>query len=225
MDFVVTFLEGVITFVSPCLLPMVPIYLAYFAGGQEASEGAATSRTLARACAFVLGFTLVFVTLGAFAGSLGSLLVEHQRVLDVLCGLIVVLMGLSYLGVLSLPGLSLPWAGVARPVRGLGGALLFGVVFAVSWSPCVGTFLASALSLAASSSSAGRGVLLLVCYSLGLGLPFVLSALLLSQLKGAFEWVKAHYELINRISGALLVVVGVLMATGQLGAWLRLLTP
>ena len=107
--------------------------------------------------------------------------------------------------------------------RGFWSSLVFGVVFAVGWTPCVGAFLGSALSLAASSAHTVTGVLLLLCYSLGLGLPFVIAAVLIDQLEGAFTWVKAHYDIVNRVSGALLVLVGALMATGLLGFWLRLL--
>ena len=108
-------------------------------------------------------------------------------------------------------------------VRGFGSSLLFGMVFAIGWSPCVGAFLGSALSLAASSGQVMTGVLLLLCYSLGLGLPFAISAVLIDQLTGAFSWVKAHYDVVNAVCGALLVAVGVLMATGLLGQWMRML--
>lgn len=221
MDYLVTFFEGVITFVSPCLLPMLPLYLAYFAGGSR--EGG-VRHTLFCALGFVLGFSAVFVVLGAFAGSVGSLLVRYQRMLDVVCGVIVIVMGLGYLGVIKLPLLQAANMGTARPPVDFASALVFGMVFAVGWSPCVGTFLASALSLAASSGYALHGVALLLCFSLGLGLPFVLSAVLMDQLKGAFDWIKQHYEIINRLSGVMLIVIGLLMATGLFGTWLRLLS-
>ncbi len=227
MDYLLTFLEGIITFISPCLLPMLPLYLAYFAGGagaQDKESGARLRQTLLCACGFVLGFGLIFALLGAFAGSLGTLLTRYQRMVDLVCGIIVVVLGLNYLGVLRIAALSRDVRVQAdvRP-RSFGSSLAFGMVFAVGWTPCVGTFLASALSLAATSGSVTHGVALLVCYTLGLGLPFILSALLIDQLESAFTWVKAHYETINRVCGVLLIALGVLMATGMLGSLLRIL--
>jgi len=226
VDFAITFLEGVITFVSPCLLPMLPIYVAYFAGGAERANSGSSSlgRTLVCAFGFVVGFTVVFTLMGALAGAAGQLLFEYQGVLNAICGIIVIILGLNYLGVLSIPLLQRtlkPSAGVMP--RGFWSSLVFGMVFAVGWTPCVGAFLGSALSLAASSAHTVTGVLLLLCYSLGLGLPFVIAAVLIDQLEGAFTWVEAHYDIVNKISGALLVLVGALMATGLLGFWLRLL--
>ena len=225
MDYLVTFLEGVVTFISPCLLPMLPIYVAYFAGDAGAAPHERTRRTLVSAIGFVLGFGLLFTLLGAFAGSLGSLLVRHQRALDIASGAIVIALGLNYLGILKIPLLQ----GEVRPQtsvvpRGFASSLVFGMVFAVGWTPCVGTFLASALSLAASSGSALHGVGLLAAYSLGLGIPFVLAAVLIDQLEGAFAWTRDHYELVDRVCGVALVIVGILMATGMMGAWLRLLS-
>lgn len=242
MEYLVTFLEGVITFVSPCLLPMLPLYVAYFAGG--AGEAAAASkggegegpgrdgqgvsrlrRTVRCALGFIVGFTVLFTVLGAFAGGLGSLAVQHQGVLNVACGAIVIVLGLNYLGVLRIPFLQRTFkvdAGVVP--RGFFSSLVFGMVFAIGWTPCVGAFLGSALSMAASTGSTLEGVCLLLCYSLGLGLPFFVAAVLIDQLEGAFTWIKAHYGIIDRVCGALLVVVGVLMASGLFGYWLRALS-
>lgn len=225
MDFVLTFLEGIVTFVSPCLLPLLPVYLAYFAGGAQASRDSAADsdpgmrQTLVCALGFVAGFTLVFTLMGAGAGAVGSVLVRHRVVFNVVCGLVVILLGLNYLGVLNIGFLNrtIRKDSPTRP-RSFIGSVLFGVVFAVGWSPCVGTFLASALSLAASSANAVTGVLLLLCFSAGLGLPFVISAVLVNQLEGAFVWIKRHYNVINKVCGALLVVMGVLMACGVFGA-------
>ena len=224
MDYAVTFLEGVITFISPCLLPMLPIYLAYFAGDAAHADEGGARRSLAGALAFVLGFTLVFTLLGAFAGSLGSLLVRYRRALEVVCGIVVIALGLNYLGVLRIPGLERSLKPSVDPGTGsLWRALLFGMVFAVGWTPCVGTFLASALSLAASSASALKGVALLACFSAGLGLPFVLSAVLIEELQAAFSWIKEHYRAVELVSGILLIAVGVLMASGYFGLWLAAL--
>ena len=230
MDYLVTFLEGIVTFVSPCLLPMLPIYLAYVAGGVGAAGAGGgedtgdTGRAVVGALCFVAGFAAVFTVLGAFAGTLGRLLVSHQRAIDVACGLVVIVLGLNYLGVIRIPLLERTLKpSVETRTSGVVGAFLFGVVFALGWTPCVGTFLASALSLAAASGSAWRGILLLLVYSAGLGLPFVLCAVLVDQLEGALAWARAHARQIEVASGAFLVLVGLLMATGTLGAWLRLL--
>lgn len=206
---------------------MLPLYVAYFAGGAEkTSDGSVASfgHTLICALGFVAGFSAVFTALGALAGTAGRFFIEYQGVLNVLCGIVVIALGLNYLGVLRIPLLQRTLKPSATVIpRGFWSSLLFGVVFAVGWTPCVGAFLGSALSLAASSAHAGTGVLLLLCYSLGLGLPFVIAAVLIDQLEGAFTWVKAHYDIVNKISGALLVLVGALMASGLLGYWLRLL--
>ena len=211
MTFLITFLEGIVTFISPCLLPMLPIYVSYFAGGAEESPG----RTARNALGFIAGFTLVFLALGAFAATLGGLLSRYHTAVNVIGGAIVVLFGLNYLGVLRL---SLFRGSGPRQVGRLGffSSLLFGLVFAVGWTPCVGAFLGSALLLASQQGSALRGLLLLLCYSAGLGIPFFLSAMLIGRLKTAFDWIKRHYDVINKVCGALLVLVGLFMATGQL---------
>lgn len=221
MQYFISFLEGVITFISPCLLPMLPVYISYFAGG---SEERSTGKTLKNALGFVLGFTVVFVLLGAFAGTLGSLLQKYQTVLNIITGLIVVFFGLNFIGVFKLNlflGISNPLAG--KPL-GFFSAILFGVIFSVGWTPCVGAFLGSALMLASQQGKALAGILMLLVYSLGLGIPFVVSALLIDKLKGAFGFIKKHYNVINLVCGGLLIVVGVLMMTGLMGKYLALLS-
>ena len=179
MQYVISFLEGIITFISPCLLPMLPIYISYFAGGGERSTG----KTLAGAVGFVAGFTAVFVTMGALAGTVGSFLREYQTA-----------------------------------------SLIFGVIFSLGWTPCVGAFLGSALMLASQQGHVAEGMLMLLAYSLGLGIPFLLSAVLIDYLKSAFNWIKGHYRAINLVCGVFLVLVGILMATGTLGRLLSLLS-
>ena len=221
MLYVVTFLEGLITFISPCLLPMLPVYLSYFAGGTGEQN---TRRVLTNALAFVLGFTALFVAMGAFAGTLGSLFTRHQTAVNLVCGLVVILFGLHFLGAFELPF----FRGMKsfRHTRDMGflSALLFGGVFAVGWTPCVGAFLGSALMLASQQGSTLEGVLLLLCYSAGLGIPFFLSAILIDKVKGALGLIKRHYGVINKVCGGLLVLVGVLMATGAMNRLLVFLT-
>ena len=220
MQYFISFLEGIITFISPCLLPMLPIYITYFAGGGERSS----QRTVSNAFGFVLGFTLVFTAMGALAGTLGSFLSAHQTALNLVSGAIVILFGLNYLGVLKLN--LFRGSGRSMDSRDMGffSALLFGIVFSLGWTPCVGAFLGSALMLASQQGHALEGILMLLVYSLGLGIPFLVSAVLIDQLKSAFQWIKQHYHTINIICGSLLVLIGILMATGLLGRLLTLLS-
>lgn len=220
MEYLITFLEGIITFVSPCLLPMIPIYVTYFAAGEEVR----TVTVLKNALGFVLGFTLVFVAMGALAGTVGSFFVQHRMLMNVICGAVVVLFGLYFLGVIKVNLFKGPRSSMRAEGLGFFSALLFGIVFSIGWTPCVGAFLGSALMLASQQGSALVGTGMLLCYSAGLGVPFVASALLIDKLKGAFDAIKRHYAVITKVCGWLLVVVGVLMATGLLGDFLTLLS-
>ena len=216
MQYIISFLEGVITFISPCLLPMLPVYISYFAGGERGK----TSKTLLNSLGFVLGFTALFVCMGAFAGTVGVFLQRYTTALNIVTGAVVVFFGLGYLGVFNMR--------VFKGVVGSGDmsrggflrSVLFGVVFSVGWTPCVGAFLGSALMMASQQGTVAAGVVMLLAYSIGLGLPFVLSALLIDRLKSAFDFIKKHYGVINKICGGLLVAVGILMMTGLLGRYL-----
>ena len=220
MQYLISFLEGIITFISPCLLPMLPIYISYFAGGGER----AVRGTLACAGGFVLGFTGVFVALGALAGTLGGFLNRYQTWVNLISGILVILFGLNYMGLLRL-NLFRGGGRTLRPGKmNFFSAVVFGVIFSVGWTPCVGAFLGSALMLASQQGHVLEGMGMLLCYSLGLGVPFLFSAVLIDKLKSAFDWIKAHYDGINRICGGLLVVVGILMATGTLGRFLTWLS-
>lgn len=223
MDHLLTFLEGIITFISPCVLPMLPIYLAYFAGDASSSDGEDTGKALRNSIAFVVGFSILFTLLGAFAGRFGEALIEYQGTINAVSGLFVIILGLNYLGVLRISILNRtikPDTGIVP--TGIVSSLLFGIVFAIGWTPCVGTFLASALSLAAGSAGTLDGIVLLLCYSLGLGIPFILSAVLIRQLEGAFKAVREHYRIVDAACGIFLIIVGFCMASGSLSAWLGL---
>ena len=220
MQYVISFLEGVVTFISPCLLPMLPIYISYFAGGGERS----VKKTLSGALGFVTGFTIVFVALGALAGTLGGLLKEYQTAVNIVSGLIVIFFGLNFLGVFKLNLFKGSNHKVNTKNMGFFSAMLFGIIFSVSWTPCVGAFLGSALMLASQQGHVGEGVVMLLVYSLGLGIPFVLSAVLIDYLKSAFNWIKKHYKVIKIVCGVLLILVGVLMATGLIGRMFTLLS-
>ena len=220
MQYLISFLEGMITFISPCLLPMLPIYISYFAGGGIRN----TRKTLTTALGFVLGFTAVFVAMGALAGTLGGFLRRYQTAVNIVSGAIVIFFGLHFLGLFQLR----LFRGSRRQmdVRELGffSATAFGIIFSLGWTPCVGAFLGSALMLASQQGHVLQGMGMLLAYSLGLGIPFLLSAVLIDYLKSAFDWIKKHYTLINRISGGLLIAIGLLMATGLLNRVLGMLS-
>ncbi|MBQ3518845.1 MAG: sulfite exporter TauE/SafE family protein [Clostridia bacterium] len=213
MQYAISFLEGIITFVSPCLLPMLPVYISYFAGGGERN----TKTTLKNALGFVLGFTLVFSAMGALAGTVGGFLSKYQTAVNIVSGLIVIFFGLHYLGVFKFN--LFKGAKYTAKTENLGffSSLAFGVVFSVGWTPCVGTFLGSALMMASQQGQVLTGVLMLLVYSLGLGVPFVLSAVLIDRFKSTFDFIKKHYKIINTVSGILLILIGILLATGMIG--------
>jgi len=219
MQYFIMFLEGMITFISPCLLPMLPVYVSYFAGGKERSP----SQTLRNSLSFVFGFTLVFVLMGALAGTVGGFLREYQTAVNIVTGLVVILFGLHFFGFFQL-GFFRGAKTVSKDREmGIVSAFLFGIVFSVGWTPCVGAFLGSALMMASQQGQVLIGILMLLVYSLGLGIPFVISALLIDRLKGAFDFIKRNYKGINIISGCILVLVGLAMMTGLLGRLLALL--
>ena len=219
MQYVISFLEGIISFISPCLLPMLPIYVTYFAADSGRNG---ERKTLKNALGFVLGFTLVFLALGIFFGTLGAFLQNYSTVVNIVLGVIVILFGLGFMGVIP------PLFGTngirSRSSGSLGffEAMTFGMIFSFSWTPCVGAFLGSALAMASASGSVVQGAVMLLCFSAGLGIPFLLSAVLLDRLKGAFDFIKRNYKIINFVCGGLLVVIGILMMTGLLGRFFNL---
>ncbi len=217
MQYIVSFLEGIITFISPCLLPMLPIYVTYFACGGERN----TSTTLKNAFGFVLGFTIVFMAMGALAGTVGSFLTEHQTAVNIISGAVVVFFGLCYLGAFKVNIFRGTALSAGTENLGFFSSALLGMVFSVGWTPCVGAFLGSALMLASQQGHVTAGTIMLLLYSAGLGIPFVISALLIDRLKSAFAFIKNHYRIINIVCGCMLIAIGILMAFGAIN---RLLT-
>ena len=211
MQYLITALEGVSSFISPCMLPLLPVYLSYFAG-EKKQKG----QTFLRALFFVFGFSAVFSLLGLFAGSLGALLSRYQTAVNIVSGLVVVVFGLSYLDVIRLPFFKGQSKG--KKVGSVAGAFLFGMIYSVSLTPCVGAFLGSALMLAANSGTAVQGVMLLLTYAGGLGIPFLLCAVLLDKFKSTFSKIKKHYKVINRVCGSFLILVGICMCFGWMNA-------
>lgn len=213
---------GLVSFFSPCVLPLVPGYLSYVTGFSAVdladAGGRRRGRMLAGALLFILGFSAVFVSEGALFGYFGAHLLAHQHVIDRVAGVLTILMGLAFAGLL--PGFTMREArSHYRPVVGLVGAPLLGIVFGIGWTPCIGPTLSSVLLLSGQQGTTGRGSLLALMYCLGLGIPFVVAALAFRRALGAFGWVKRNYPLVMRIGGGMLVVVGVLLLTG---AWAHL---
>jgi cytochrome c-type biogenesis protein len=206
-------LAGLVSFLSPCVLPLVPGYLSYVTGlsGADLAEQH-RGRLAVGALLFVGGFTVVFVTAGVLVGSAGAFLVEHERLLQRVLGGLTILLGLAFMG--AVPWFQREFRMHRKPAIGLAGAPMLGVLFGLGWTPCIGPTLGAVLTLGVTEGSAGRGGVLAVAYSIGLGLPFVLTAVAFRRAMGAFGWVKQHYVWVMRFGGALLVVIGVLLVTG-----------
>lgn len=219
------FAAGLLSFVSPCVLPLLPVYLSFVSGVAVGDLGGRRRRLLWTSLLFVAGFTAVFVVMGAGAGGVGRLLIRHRAELTIAAGAFVALSGLVVAGVVRLPE---PVLRVTPRHAGAGGAFATGAALAVAWTPCVGYVLGAILTLAAGSQSAVAGSLLLLVYSAGLAVPFVLAALAFDWMTARLGWVKRHYRAIRVTAGALLVVFGVLMMLGvlhQLSRWLPAFAP
>lgn len=205
---------GALSFASPCVLPLVPGYLGYV-GGVDRTGDRARSRVVLGAALFVLGFSVVFVLTFVVFGAAGYFLVQYQDLITRIAGVVVILLGIVFIG--GLGPLQRKVAPEWRPRTGLIGAPLLGAVFAVGWTPCLGPMLTTITTLALSSASVGTAALLAVCYSIGLGVPFVLLALGFGWATGGVAVLRRHIRAINLAGGALLVVIGVLMVTGVWG--------
>ncbi|UWE14029.1 cytochrome c biogenesis CcdA family protein [Actinacidiphila bryophytorum] len=205
---------GLVSFFSPCVLPLVPGYLSYVTGmtGTDLAE-ARRGRMLAGASLFVLGFSAVFVSGGALFGNFGQTLLVHKDVLTKVFGALTIVLGLAFMGFVG--GMTQrEFRFHTRPAVGLAGAPLLGVLFGLGWTPCVGPTLGAVNFLAFNDASAGRGALLMMFYCAGLGVPFIVAAIAFRRTLGAFAWVKRHYVWVVRIGGGMLVAVGVLLVTG-----------
>lgn len=224
--YLLALVAGVVSFSSPCCLPLMPGYVAFVSGAAEAEEGsgvAVRKRAVGAAILFVIGFTLVFTLLGAGISVFGDTLISRRRFLIQVAGVFVIVMGLVTAGFLRIPFLYRERRLDLRRIKpGPGGAIPLGMAFAIGWTPCIGPVLASILTVAATIGGAMRGASLLFVYSLGLGIPFVLLAFAYSRGGRTFSWLRRHGRGIELVGGATLVVMGVLMITGR---WLLLFTP
>jgi cytochrome c-type biogenesis protein len=206
---------GLVSFLSPCVLPLVPGYLSYVTGLSGADlESAKKGRMVAGALLFVAGFALVFVSAGALFGALGAFLGEYDDVIIRVLGVVTIVLGLAFVGLV--PFLQRDVRIHSVPAVGLGAAPLLGVLFGLGWTPCIGPTLGVVATLAANEGTAGRGALLMVAYAFGLGIPFVLVAVGFRKLLGTLKWVRKHQQWVTRAGGVLLIAVGVLLVTG---AW------
>lgn len=222
MSYLITFIEGMVIFISPCMLPMLPIYFSYIIGQETDNKN---RKALVNSLGFVLGFTIVFVSLGAMAGTLGSFLIRYRTTVNIVSGLFIVFLGLNFMGAVKIPFLNRTLKlQTKRKGNSFLSSILLGLVFSIGWTPCVGPLLSSALLQASSSGNVWNGVLLLLTFSMGLGIPFVVSSILVDRLKQAFDLIKKHNRFINIVSGLFLVLVGVLMMTGVYGYFLNLVS-
>lgn len=208
MDYILIFLEGIASFISPCLLPMVPIYISYFIGEDDNNN----KKAILNSVGFVLGFTIIFLILSIFASSLGTILSVNIKYIKIFFGIVIILFGLNYMGVLKIGFLN------KSKVKNMDTknlnffkAILFGMLFSISWTPCIGTFLSSALLLIAKGQDVFKGIIMMLLYSIGLGIPFIISALLIEKLKKVFNFIKKHYDIIKKISAIILIIAGMYM--------------
>jgi len=230
---IAAFTAGILSFLSPCVLPLIPGYLSFITGysAAELSEGERNTKAiLIPSALFVLGFSIVFIAFGASASVLGGYLFDYRDILTKVAGAVVVVFGFFMLGIIKVPWLY----GEARVEMtkarrfGRGAALVMGMAFAFGWTPCVGPILGSILALASTTGSILQGVILLTAYSLGLGVPFILTALLFGRLTTTLKWLNRNSLIINRVAGVLLMIVGVLIFTGQMGvlaSWFTTVLP
>lgn len=214
---------GFISFISPCILPLVPSYLSYITGISYDELVSPESRrnnmiiTLLHSVAFVAGFSLIFVLLGATASMVGNVLSQHLHVIRVIGGMFVILMGVFVMDVVKIPFLQQE-ARLHLKTRpaGYAGTLIVGMVFGAGWTPCTGPFLGSVLAMAMETNTVGRGMVLLTFYSLGLGIPFILSAIAISAFLSSFSWLKKYLRTIQITSGIILVIMGILLIMDKL---------
>ena len=208
MEYLFTFIEGIVSFISPCLLPMIPIYVSYFAGKDNKN----LAKTILNAISFVLGFTTIFILLAVFASKIGIVISENIKYIKIFFGVIIIILGLNYMEIINIKFLNKTNIKKAN-VQNLNfiKSFIFGILFSISWTPCVGAFLSSALLMVAKQQEMLKGIVLMLIYSVGLGIPFIISAILIDKLKDVFNFIKKNYNIVRKISGIILILMGIYM--------------
>lgn len=208
MEYLLTFFEGIASFISPCLLPMFPIYISYFIGEEQNNK----KKAILNSIGFVLGFTLVFLLLSIFASTVGRFISSYTKYIKIVFGIIIIILGFNYMEVIKIKFLN-KTKGIKIKNKSLNffKAMLFGILFSISWTPCIGTFLSSALLLVAKEQELVKGIILMLLYSIGLGIPFIISAGLIEKLKEVFDFIKKNYKKVKIVSGLVLIGMGIYM--------------
>lgn len=236
MLFLLLFLEGVLAFISPCILPMVPVYLVYLSGDAQSNVGLSNKELMRRrilnTLAFIIGFTVIFVLLGAIATGIGSYLNRHMNAIRKISGIIMIIIGIYYLDIIRLPESFTKYFKRKQKAQeqdddvikqgGVLRSFIFGLAFSTTWLPCVGTFLASALTLAANRNTVFEGMGMLFVFAMGLGLPFLITALLFEKLRTTFSFLKRNARLVRAVSGGLLILLGISMLFDFQGLYMGL---
>lgn len=204
MEYFITFVEGLASFISPCVLPIIPIYISYFG-----AESKSTKRALINSLGFVSGFSIIFILMGVFASTFGKFIHEYSNYMNIIFGIFLIIIGLNYMGVIFIKFLNKTRQMESKKENlTFITSVLFGIIFSLSWTPCVGAFLSSALMLASTTGSILKGTILLILYSLGLAIPFIITTLFLEKMKKTFDFIKKHYNIINKVSGDILILFG-----------------
>lgn len=221
MDYILTFLEGFASFISPCMLPMIPIYLSYFIGENNDNntkeldsdinnKDKKNYKMLINSIGFVIGFTIVFLLLGIFANRIGSIFTSNIKYIKYVFGILIIILGLNYMEILKLNFLNkTKKKNMDKNNFNFVKSIIFGILFSFSWTPCIGTFLSSALLLVANTESMIKGLIMMILYSLGMGIPFIISAMFIDKLKNVFNFIKSHYVVIKKVSGIVLIISGI----------------
>ena len=206
MEYLLTFLEGFASFISPCILPLVPVYISYFMGSQAENK---ISKTLINSIFFVLGSSIIFILLAVLASTFGILVAENIKIIKTTFAILLIFLGLDYIGIIRIkwPIISSKLSFDTRDLNILK-SFVFGIFFSISHTPCTGAFLASAILLIVKEQNLAKGVFLMSLYALGLGLPFIISALIIEKMKTIFNFIKKHYLVFKIISGVILIVTG-----------------
>lgn len=205
MEYLITFIEGIASFISPCILPVIPIYISYFS-----TENKNSKKAIVNSIGFTVGFSLVFILLGVFASTLGKLVHTYANYINIILGLFLIIIGLNYMGFIFVKFLNKS-KGINKSKKDLNiiSSITFGIIFSLSWTPCIGAFLSSALILASATGSVLKGAILLLLYSLGLAIPFIITTMFIEKIKKTFDFIKRHFNIINKLAGSILLLSGI----------------